>query len=154
MSKEDKQKVIKLAVKASEEKLKTIQQGIENAREAAIKAPGFMQSASDTTKSEMGRLIDSLSIEEAKYQELIKELKLLFSDSSKQIEPENGALVHLKAKNHEKLILIVKHGSGIKFNFKDNEVIVISPQAPMIKNLKARDNIKISNELYQINSIN
>lgn len=142
-----KSKVLRLLKRTVKEKIQTIEASIESAKTAALEAPGFMQSASDTTKSEMGQLIEGLIKEKAKYK------KLLFEIDEQENKFYDSNLFKLIGNDEKKYFFIIKNGGAINITLADKNVTSISPDTPLAKKIMTKDvggEIEISGHKYKI----
>jgi len=119
---------LKKNMESAEERLKTIVQ-------AAVDAPGAMQSYSDTTKSQMGQIADELqrslteqSLTLGILQSMVSSYSLFDDVGCVKI----GSFVEVLDENTEReFYLILPAGGGIEISDQGREILVISSHAPI-----------------------
>lgn len=129
-----------------EEEAESLRNSAESARQAAIDAPGAMQSKSDTTKSQMSRLAENLSSLYHQTQRSISALREIDTSRTCKVV-EIGAIVKIKEGQNEDYYFILPPGCGgqsIKLEKQEvNTIAVNSPMAQVLLNKKAGDVVKV-----------
>ena len=121
--------------------ISTLKKNIENAGgraqtvlQALIDAPGAMQSHSDTTKSQMGRIADALQKSLSEQNSALNILQSManFSLPFGVGRVEIGSLVEVADDSGEKeSYLILPAGGGIEIDVQDKTILVVTSQAPI-----------------------
>ena len=144
----DKKTLIEKLLINFEKKSKELKGSFESARQAAIAAPGAMQSKSDTTKSQMSRLADSFFSLHQQIQRGMSALKEM--DPSKICKViEIDAVVKVEEDQNESYYFILPsdcEGQSIEIEEqKVNAIAVKSPIAQTLLNKKVGDvvNVKV-----------
>ncbi len=135
------------------EKIKMQQEALNNTKQASIEAPSAMESASDTTKSQMDWLAESILIRISELNKLILEIQVLFSDLPKCEKVCIGALVKIKKENKEFRYFVIKYGGGVEIETTDGKIIAISLSAPIVKSifgLKTGSSVDFLNDKIKI----
>ena len=128
----DKQKLFKILKERIEKEISIIEKAFNNAVRDFKDAPGPMESASDTTRSEKDRI-------QAIYQQKLNELKknvleleeLVFVDSDIAIK---GSLVICK-NPEQQIYWIVNIGIGDDIKIDGQKIMIISDKSPLGLNL-------------------
>jgi len=124
----NKQKLFKILKERVEKEISTIEKAFNDAVRDFKDAPGPMESASDTTRSEKDRI---QAIYQQKLDELKKSIleleKLVFVDSDIVIK---GSLVICKNPNQQ-IYWIVNIGIGDDIKINDQEIMIISDKSPL-----------------------
>ncbi|MFH1654332.1 MAG: GreA/GreB family elongation factor [Pseudomonadota bacterium] len=135
MDEEKKHKIILSVIEKLTEERGRIEASLKAARQAAVDAPGAMQSHSDTTKFQMGILADNIAktLEDKKL--AIQELTMFAGRRAYHTSSVNiklGSLVHVKTNDGEiKLYFILPAGSGTEIMDENRHFFVIGPSAPI-----------------------
>lgn len=107
----------------------------ESTRQAAIAAPGAMQSKSDTTKFQMSRLADSLLSSHQQIQRCVSALKEIdISKTCKVIEIGAVAKVE-EAKSESYYFILPPDCGGQSIELEGQEVIAIAVESPIAQAL-------------------
>ncbi|MBU1255712.1 GreA/GreB family elongation factor [Patescibacteria group bacterium] len=124
----NKQKLFKILKERVEKEISTIEKAFNDAVRDFKDAPGPMESASDTTRSEKDRI---QAIYQQKLDELKKSIleleKLVFVDSDIVIK---GSLVICKNPDQQ-IYWIVNIGIGDDIKINDQEIMIISDKSPL-----------------------
>lgn len=130
----EKSKLLKDVINALKKNIESIEKNVETMTQALIDAPGAMQSHSDTTKSQMGHMVDALQKSLSEQSHTLSILQGM-TNSSSSIKPGHvkiGTLVEVADDNNEKgLYLILPAGGGMKIGNEDGTVMVVTPRAPI-----------------------
>jgi len=142
----DKKDLVEKLLINFEKKVKESKDSFESARQAAIAAPGAMQSKSDTTKSQMSRLADGLFSLHQQTQRCVLALKEM--DTSKVCKAiEIGAVVKTEEDQNETYYFITPPdclGQNIELEGQDvNAISVKSPIAQALLNKKVGDVVNV-----------
>jgi len=146
------------------DKLKKEREEVENqlkiTKQAAIDAPGAMQSHSDTTKFQMNSLADTL-------RQLIKEKEEAI-DNLNSFPPDKlnfssiiqiGSVIEIKEDKNIKYYFILPVGGGIKIKQNNKIITVITPDTPIVAALQGKKkndkiNFEIENIIKEIEIVN
>jgi len=124
----DKQKLLKILKERVEKEISIIEKAFNDAVRDFKDAPGPMESASDTTRSEKDRI---QAIHQQKLDELKKSIleleKLVFVDSDIVIK---GSLVICKNPDQQ-IYWIVNIGIGDDIKINDQKIIIVSDKSPL-----------------------
>jgi len=124
----DKQKLLKILKERVEKEILTIEKAFNDAVRDFKDAPGPMESASDTTRSEKDRI---QAIHQQKLDELKKSVleleKLVFVDSDIVIK---GSLVVCKNPDQQ-IYWIVNIGIGDNIKINDQKIMIVSDKSPL-----------------------
>ncbi|MBI5147883.1 MAG: GreA/GreB family elongation factor [Parcubacteria group bacterium] len=129
-----KQKLLQNVIEKLRQEIKSAEQSFTATKNAAIEAPGAMQSHSDTTKFQMSQLAEEIqrsiyekSLALSTLQNMIHQN---FSPDSEKVEI--GSLIEtLNEDGKREFYFILPVGSGIKIVDNDKTISVITPQAPL-----------------------
>ncbi|MFA6352924.1 MAG: GreA/GreB family elongation factor [Candidatus Paceibacterota bacterium] len=142
----DKSEIIKKIISELEKRLEPLDEEIKDNHEFAIKAPGAMESHSDTSKFQFSRLAANLQSDYDKISESIKLLKKI-DINKKSNRIEEGSII--KIKEGDKIlfnILLPSVGGGIIVSDGDIQITSISASSPLGKELigkKEEDEVEI-----------
>ncbi len=125
----DKRQVMQQLEKMVREEIEKQKQAIEETRQAAIEAPGRMESRYDTTKVEMSWLADGLNRRLGEMQDMLYAVTALGAGQCQVVC--HGALVSCLRGSKKFHYLIVPGGSGRYVRTAEGEVICVSPVAPI-----------------------
>jgi transcription elongation GreA/GreB family factor len=129
-----KNKFIQSVINVLEKNIEDTEGRIQRTIQASIDAPGAMQSYSDTTKSEMGRLADALQKSLSEYYHAIGLLQKMMNLSSlAEVDfVKIGSVVEVIDDNGKKdSYLVLPVGGGIKIENQGKIIVVVTPQAPV-----------------------
>ncbi len=113
--------------------LNEIQKHSDRVKQEAIEAPGGMQSRYDSSKQELGYLVDSL---ENRISQLKRDIAILKSqkiDNDSKEKVDICALVEIEERQKSDFYFISSAGGGekIKNHFLGKEIKIISPSSPI-----------------------
>ena len=142
----DKKNLVEKLIRNFQEKAEESRKLFESARQAAIDAPGAMQSKSDTTKFQMSQLAESSLAVYKQIQRCISTLKEI--DLSRECKAIGiGAVVKVEEDQSESYYFILPincGGQSIELEEQEvNAIAVKSPIAQALLNKKAGDIINI-----------
>ncbi|MCL5012028.1 MAG: GreA/GreB family elongation factor [Patescibacteria group bacterium] len=133
----NKKEVAKLAIQELKRERDSLNTSLHSAKQAAIEAPGAMQSHSDTTKFQMNALAGDL-------QQHMTEKELAIRTLKEYIEkplPSNevvtvGSLVQTTSgTNEQTLFFVLPEGNGVRFNYQNTLITIITPRSPLARAL-------------------
>lgn len=132
MSESIKRQLVDALVREIEESIERLKVSFESTRQAAIQAPGRMQSRYDTTKEEQSKVADGIGMQILKHEAALASVRS-FSRSGEQTGDvvTTGSLVLVKSAVEEVYFLIVPSGAGRTVVVEDKEITSISPEAPI-----------------------
>ncbi len=157
-----KNKFIQSVINVLEKNIEDTKGTIQRTIQASIDAPGAMQSYSDTTKSEMGRMAGAFQKSLSEYYRAVGILQKMMNLSS-LVEADYvkiGSIVEITDDNGKKdSYLVLPAGGGIKIEDQGKIIVVITPQAPVAAALlgkKQGENIelKIGNSTRKLTVLN
>ncbi len=123
---EDKNKIIEMIKKQLKEELIDLKRLIDQAEQESIKAPGKMQSWSDTSKDEYNNVRNSLQRVFDEKQELVKQIGRMEIVTSDKIELGSVFCVD------DNIYYIVLPIGGLgKVLYNETEIIVVGANAPL-----------------------
>lgn len=128
----EKAELVRSAIKRLEENAVLQQASIEREKEVVRDAPTAMESRSDTTRNQRGRLIESLQSQYGEMQSQLVALRELRVEEKQEVGP--GALVNVKARGGTSFFLIIP-GAGGTLEFDDVIIEIISPASPVAMGL-------------------
>ena len=125
----DKQKLFNILKERIEKEIIIIEKAFNSALKDFREAPGVMQSASDTTRSEQDRM-------QATYQQKLNELKKGFLDLEKLILVDSsvikeGSLIVCENNDNQEIYWIVNVGAGERIEINNKEIKTISSDSPL-----------------------
>ena len=129
----DKQSIIQLVIQTIKQEKESIQKSAASAKQAALEAPGAMQSHSDTTKFQMTALAGNFEQLIAQKESAIKTLQAYAKESAPASETILiGSLVQTSNSQQEKtLFFILPEGNGVRFKHQETIITVITPRSPL-----------------------
>lgn len=134
--KQIKEKLIDSLVDEIGKSIEQLQISLESARQAAIQAPGKMESRYDTAKSEHSSLADGIMgqiLEQNRLLRSLNDFKLSIHNEKSSNTVRGGSLVMLETKQGKETLFIIPGGSGYTVNIEGEKITLISPQTPMAK---------------------
>ena len=101
--------------------------------DAAIEAPGRMESRYDTTKTEMSWLADGLNQRLSEMHDLLQAVRQISAAPRESVG--EGALVSCQRGDRRQCFLIIAGGAGKEIKTPDGSVTCMSPSAPLCQQL-------------------
>jgi len=142
----DKKALIEQVVEKLQKEVTELEESMMSMKQAAIEAPGAMQSHSDTTKFQMNALKDDVEKQlstKNKELEILEKFGIMSASSSKEIQ--SGSLVKIWDGEKEINYLFLEGGSGIHIEDESgNKFIVVGESSPMGKVLAGK---KVGDEI-------
>lgn len=142
----DKKALIEKVVEKLQKEVLELEANITSMHQAAIEAPGAMQSHSDTTKFQMNALKDDIEKQlstKNRELEILEKFEIMPVPSSKEIQ--SGSVVKIKDGEKEINYLFLEGGSGIHIEDESgNRFIVVGENSPMGKVLAGK---KVGDEI-------
>ncbi len=153
----DKQEILQGVIEKIQQEIQDAEQSFESTRNAAIEAPGAMQSHSDTTKFQMGQLAGKIQNSIYEKRLAIKTIQnIIDSDLSPDSDIDKikvGSLVEiLNESKISEFYYILPVGGGTKITCKNKIVSVITPQTPLATALigkQKKDAVKLQTGYMQ-----
>ncbi|MEW6616930.1 MAG: hypothetical protein AB1333_00740 [Patescibacteria group bacterium] len=142
----DKKALVEKVVEKLQKEVTELEESMMSMKQAAIEAPGAMQSHSDTTKFQMNALKDDVEKQfstKNRELEILEKFEIMPMSSSQEIKSGSG----IKIRDGEKEInyFFLEGGSGIQVEDESGNIfIVVGENSPMGKILfgkKAGDEI-------------
>jgi transcription elongation GreA/GreB family factor len=134
----DKKALLSLVIKEIEKEKERLGLSLKEAHQAAIDAPGAMQSKSDTTKFQMNLMVDRIKSSIAEKDNAVYLLKRI-SDSLSIIKEEVvgiGSLVNIeRLGGKHNTYFILPAGGGTSIEYEGKLITVISKNAPITSTL-------------------
>lgn len=142
----DKKVLIEKVVEKLQKEVTELEESMMSMKQAAIEAPGAMQSHSDTTKFQMNALKNDVEKQfstKNRELEILEKFEIMPIPSSKEIQ--NGSVVKIKDGEKEINYLFLEGGSGIQVEDEQgNNIVVVGENSPMGKVLVGK---KIGDEV-------
>lgn len=145
----DKKLIIEKIILRLEKRITDLEKSIKEIKKDAISSPSAMQSWSDTSRFQLGKLASNLKSSASRLKQCIKELKKIeFSKKYKKIEV--GAIV--KTKKNKKIcfyFISPPNSGGETFKLNNLQIIILSIDSLLAQSLinkKVGDIIKLGNE--------
>lgn len=137
----DKSAILELVVRKLQDQMTTNTQGLDRVRQGAIDAPGAMQSKSDTTKVELGRVADQLLEVIDKRRREADALREFAAGMKSGICTAIGvgALAYIEIDGtEEQTFFFLPAAAGMHLEVDGLSVQVVSMDAPFTRNLLGR----------------
>lgn len=131
-----KKDIISEVIKRLENSINNLKEQYKEAKKSAIEAPSKMESHSDPLKDEFNALADSLQKIIDTTEKGIRALgNISLSDDDKSIKI--GSLAEISKSDGKRFYFILPSGGGeiIKNILDDKEVIIITPETPLAKEI-------------------
>ena len=129
-----KQELLQHVIKALIQSKKSAEQSFAVTKQAAIEAPGAMQSHSDTTKSQMGNFAEKVQESIIEKDHAINTLQTMArSDLSSDLSNIRiGSVAEVLTETNEReTYFMLPVGGGIKVTDGNRTISVITPRAPL-----------------------
>jgi transcription elongation GreA/GreB family factor len=144
----NKQKLLQRVIEALTEREKSSKQSLETTRQAAIEAPGAMQSHSDTTKWQMSRLAETIERSLFEIQQALSLLKRLMDYPPTITKGSGYAIVEVKNLDDGSMTkyFLLPAGGGDTYEVDGEGITVLNMGAPMARafiNAVAGDEVEI-----------
>jgi hypothetical protein len=150
--------ILNIVISTINDEIERLKTSFEASKNLSIDAPNRMQSRYDTMGIEAAWLSDGLA---KKIEERKKELNILKSIQDAEISDVIGikSLIELKDDSNNKIskYFLLPVAGGIKINYMGNEIMTISKDSPIAKELfgkKEGDSIELNGRTYYILSVN
>ncbi len=129
----DKKVILAGILKELEQQRMELQENLDTTKQAAVDAPGAMQSKSDTTKFQMNTLANAMRRSLTDKDQVIHALK---DFSASQIKDHDtvqiGAIVEVKEDNGQQLTYFsLTQGGGTEIHHAGKLITVVTPNAPI-----------------------
>ena len=131
----NKQNLLQLVIETLTEEEKNAKQSLESTRQAAIDAPGAMQSHSDTTKWQMSQRAGAIEGSLFETQQALGALKRLIGHSSAIIKGSVYAIVEVKnlGNNSVEKYFLLPAGGGNVYETEGEKITILNMSAPMAR---------------------
>ena len=131
----NKEALLRMTIEKFRKEQHEMEKRLETVRQAAIDAPGAMQSHSDTTKSQMSRLAEEMAGSIVKKRETIRALESFSLERYEQStdKVQVGSLVEVESQGDElERYIILPGGAGLELEDEDGiNVLAVSPDSPL-----------------------
>ena len=147
----NKQKLLQCAIETLIQKKKNAEQSLETTRQAAIDAPGAMQSHSDTTKWQMSRRAEAIEQSIFETQQALGVLKRLMDHPPTITKGSNYAIIeveNLDDGSRAKYFLLPA-GGGDTYEVDGEKITALTMSAPLARVLVgtvAGDEVEITTQ--------
>lgn len=131
----NKQKLLQFVIETLTQREKSAKQSLETTRQAAIEAPGAMQSHSDTTKWQMSRRAEVIERSLFETQKALRALKHLMDHPPTITKGSGYAIVELKNLDDGLMAkyFLLPAGGGDTYEVDGEEITVLNMGAPMAR---------------------
>lgn len=131
----NKQKLLQCVIETLLQKKKNAEQSLKTTRQAAIEAPGAMQSHSDTTKWQMSRRAEAMERLIFEAQQSLGILKRFIDRPLTTTKGSGYAIVEVKNLDDESMAkyFLLPAGGGNTYEVDGEEITVLSVDAPMAR---------------------
>lgn len=131
----NKQKLLQCIIEALTKREKSAKQSLETTRQAAIEAPGAMQSHSDTTKWQMSRRAEAIERSLFETQQALGTLKFIRDYPPTIIKGSSFAIVEVKNLNDGLMAkyFLLPAGGGDTYEVDGEKITVVNMGAPMAR---------------------
>jgi len=131
-----KKEVVDKLLELLKEKLISIRKEIDQTRQAAIEAPGRMQSRHDSSKQELSYLVDGLLNLLTDFQRDIVILERFKIEKSKSEGITIGSIIQVKTEGGENFYCILPGGGGTIIDInRIGKITIVTPQTPLARSL-------------------
>lgn len=131
----NKQKLLQCVIETFTQREKGAKQSLETTRQAAIEAPGAMQSRSDTTKWQMSQHAEAIERSLFETQQVLSTLKRLMDNPPTVTKGSSYAIVEVKNLDDgsRAKYFLLPAGGGDTYEVDGEEIIVLSVGTPMAR---------------------
>lgn len=129
----NKQKLLQYVIETLTQREKNAQQSLEAARQAAIEAPGAMQSHSDTTKWQMSRRAEAIERSLFETQRALNALKYLVDHPPTITKVSGHAIVEVENLDDGSMAkyFLLPAGGGDTYEVDGEKIVVLNMGAPL-----------------------
>lgn len=129
----NKQKLLQCVIETLVQREKSAKQSLETARQAAIEAPGAMQSHSDTTKWQMSRRAEAIERSLFETQRALGALKRLMDHPPTITTGSDYAIVEVKNLDDGSMAkyFLLPAGGGDTYEVDGEKIVVLNMGAPL-----------------------
>ncbi len=129
----DKKVILAGILKELEQQRMELQENLDTTQQAAVDAPGAMQSKSDTTKFQMNTLANAMRCSLTDKDQVIHTLKDFSVSQVKDYDTvQIGAIVEIKERDGQWLTyFLLTQGGGTEIHHADRLITIVTPNAPI-----------------------
>lgn len=145
----NKQKLLQYVVETLTRKMESARQNLETTKQAAIDAPGAMQSHSDTTKWQMSRRAEAIEQSISETQQALRALKSFGDNPPAVIKGSNFAVIEIESLDDgsRAKYFLLPAGGGDTYEVDEEKVTTLTMGAPLARVLTgavAGDEVEIT----------
>jgi len=129
----EKRKILEVCIKVQQKKIEDLEKALRRIKQEVIDAPTSRQSWSDTTRFQQGNLALTVenSLQEAK--SALSQIRTISNDVKDTIFIGSLFILNNVDTGEVEKYLLIPKGGGDSFSVGDEEIILISAEAPLVK---------------------